>query len=128
MRSPYLIAILFILLTAACGGSTGLQVSDTIPSGAPPLVLRVAPASGAIGAEVSLFGVGYSVIPAENIVHLGDTAILAETYNPISSGQPGEAEQLTFTVPDDATLGDNSIFISVLGIPSNAELIFTVTP
>ena len=108
--------------TVACG-TQSLSLDANIPSGSPPVVFDINPSSAPVGAEVTISGLGYSIVPPENAVHFGDTVTLAETYDIV-----GGEEQLSFTVPADATVGSFNLLVTVLGEPSNADLTFDVLP
>ncbi len=117
-------ALLLSLLVsfASCGTETSVD-SSNVPTGSLPLVLEIKPDTASTGTVVTVSGLGYSIVPQENIIHFGDTSVLAESYDIV----PGR-EELTFTVPSDAATGSHNLLITVLEEPSNADMIFTVTP
>ena len=123
-----LTAMCALPLLMACGGGTELDISDNVPTGSPPLVFDVSPNTAAVGDQVLVSGIGYSIVPAENIIHFGDTAVVAETYALLDPPQNNAVEQLTFTMPTDADIGDHLLLLTVDGEPSNADTDFTVTP
>lgn len=116
------IVVFLILSLAACGGQS-LELNANVPTGSLPIVLEVSPTSATTGAEVHVVGLGYSIVPAENIIHLGEHSTFAENYE-LFEGH----ERLTFTVPDDIESGEYTLLITVFGEPSNADTLFTVIP
>jgi hypothetical protein len=112
---------------SACGvGDLGIE--GTVPTDTFPIVMRVSPDSGAAGETITVFGVGYSIIPNENILFLGEGASAATSYGLVTNGEPGEAEQLTFPVPAESLPGDQAVVVLVNENTSNADLSFTVLP
>ena len=118
----FLLICSLLVGTVACG-TQSISLDSNIPSGSPPVVFEINPSSAPAGTMVTISGLGYSIVPPENAVHFGDTVTLAETYDIV-----GGAEQITFTVPADATVGSFNLLVTVLGEPSNADLIFDVLP
>lgn len=111
----------------ACGGDT-FTTSDSVPTAAPPVIMRISPDSGAARDSITVFGVGYSINPNENILFIGEGASVATSYALVTNGQPGEVEQLTFTVPDESLPGTQETVLLVNDNSSNADVTFTVLP
>lgn len=130
MRRPVhlLTAALGLLASFACGDPSTIVVDSNVPTASLPLIARIAPTSGSVGSTVSLFGLGFSVAPEENIIFVGTSATSANTYTLTGGGNPAEIEEITFTVPGDLVGGTYSVFVEVLGNPSNADMSFAVTP
>ena len=124
------IAIAALALICSCGGSGdgGLNIPDDVPTGTVPLVTEVSPTSGPVGTDVTITGIGYSYIPPNNTIMIGDVSVVASAQAYLPDPTSTSFETLTFTVPDDAPVGDNSIVVIVGDNASNADVIFTVTP
>lgn len=90
--------------------------------------MRISPDSGAAGDSITVFGVGYSIIPNENLLFIGEGASPATSYALVTNGQPGEVEQLTFTVPEESLPGTQETVLLVNDNSSNADITFTVLP
>ncbi len=120
--------LLCVGIVIGCGTETQSSFDSHIPSGAPPIVERVDPTSAAAGETVTLFGVGFSIIAAENILHIGETAVSATEYGVVDEPVGAEVEQLDFELPEELSAGDYDIFLSVLSTPSNADQSLTITP
>ncbi len=107
-------------LLVSCGGGTP---DSHVVSGSVPLLLSTTPSTAAPGTSVRLTGTGFSFVPQENIVALGDFSVPADEY---TIGEDG-SEQIQFTIPNEIDAGENQIFVIVEGEVSNV-LSFTVTP
>lgn len=118
----------FLVLTA-CGGASG-EFSDNVPTGSVPFLSRAIPSSMSLGDSVTIFGYGFSIVPEENLVILGDLEIVAEDYELLdpSVAEDGEIESISFTVPSDASLGAQTLTVTVLDNDSSNSLNVTVTP
>ena len=122
------------LLITACliiSASCGSELSDfgaNVPTEAPPTVLRIAPANASAGDNVSVFGFGFSVVSNENLITFGSTQINDATYTLVDPVVNGEIESLTFTVPANASLGAQALFVVVGENISNTDLNLTVDP
>src|SRR5580704_15246423 len=81
-----------------------------------PTIGSLLPASGAIGAPVTIMGTNFSTTPASNSVTFNGTAATVGTAT---------ATTLTVTVPAGATTG--SVVVAVAGNASNGKT-FTVVP
>lgn len=90
--------------------------------------MRISPDSGAPGDSITVYGVGYSIIPNENLLFIGQGASAATSYDLVTNGQPGEVEQLTFTVPNESLPGTQPVILLVNDNSSNADVTFTVLP
>jgi hypothetical protein len=122
----YALALIIYLMICGCG-SGATKFSETVPTQSIPIIKRVEPTTVTRNATLSLFGFGFSVIPSENIVSLGNTATVATSYALAETGNEGEIEVLQITVPADADLGENLIFMTVDNVASNADQKATVT-
>jgi hypothetical protein len=89
--------------------------------------MRITPDSGPVGTEVTIYGLGFSVLFNENIVSLGDKSTRAFSYDLADDGEVGEVEKIMFTVPDGLAAGEHAIILYVIIEPSNGDKIFTVT-
>jgi len=128
MRLPRL--LIFIIVTAAfasCGGGSG-DFPDDVPTGAPPVVSRLDPTSGAAGSTATVFGLGFSIAAPINIIIMGATGASAETYSMLPNPTGSEIESLTFTVPANLVPGVYPVVVVVYDNASNADIEFTVTP
>ncbi len=115
-------------LCAACGNSGPFEYASDVPTNAPPTVTRVDPASGPIGTLVTLYGFGFSFAPELNAVTIGQAMAIADTYTFLEAPTSEEIESLTTTVPAEAIEGASPVVVLVHEIPSNADVVFTVTP
>jgi len=122
-----LATVTLLLLTAACGG-TSENFAPDVPTNSPPLVSRVEPNSGGADAEVTIFGLGFTVSVPENIVVIGGVSTNATSYTLLSNPTSTEIEAITADVPADAQLGEGPIYVVVHENVSNADVSFTVTP
>lgn len=125
------IALSLALLTMtpmSCGSDSSLTFDVSIPSQTSPFVNRVAPANGKAGDTVTIFGFGFSVESANNIVVFGSISTTALSYGVVSPAAAGEAEQLTVTIPAGATVGSNSVYVNVFENTSNSNVSFTINP
>ena len=124
-----LLLCLCLLTLANCGSASG-EFSDNVPTGSIPVLSRAVPSSAHLGDTVTLYGYGFSIVSTENLVILGDLEIPAEDYQFIdaSLAEIGELESLSFTIPFDATLGEQTLTLTVLDNDSSNSLSFTVRP
>ena len=121
--------LMAVTLCAAFGGDNDSFLFDpSVVTQTPPLVTRTDPAAGGVGSAVTIFGSGFSSIAANNIVTLGGVSAIAETYALAADPQGGEVESITITVPTNAVMGTNPVFVIVFEETSNADMVFTVTP
>lgn len=128
MRQWQKAALAIACSLTACGGATDPLFEAHVPSGAPPIIQRIAPTTAASGDELTVFGVGFSVVPAENVLHIGEATVVASEYAVVASGAEGEAEALTFMVPPQVVVGEHTVFVTVLANASNANVELTITP
>ena len=115
-------AIVFV--TCGTDGNTG--ISSDISLNITPVITRISPSSAVTGDEVTIFGLGFSVVPQKNIISVGNAATSAETYSLVSPPAEGEIESITFRVPAGVTVGANSIFVTVGENTSNANMNITI--
>lgn len=125
MRVILLLMVISLAGISSCGGP--FSYNDDVPTNSPPNISRVDPASGAAGSEATLFGFGFSYIPANNFITMGAWGTLATQYNLLPNPTNDEIESLNFTVPAELTPGDYAIVLVVDGNASNADVVFTVT-
>lgn len=128
MRLAVGISVVCLVCLLACGSNPDPSLSSNIPTATFPLIQRISPASGAAGTEVNLFGIGFSIVAAENILHIDGHSTVASSYSLLDNPTEGEVEQLTFTIPEGVTTGEHNPFITVIDTPSNTTLVFQVTP
>jgi hypothetical protein len=108
----------------ACGSATE-SPSVTADS---PVVTRLSPTTATAGNTVTIIGYGFSVIPSDNIVVIGGSAIPATSYALVDPAVAGEIEQLTFTVPSGLTVGTDSLYILRSEAVSNTDVQLTISP
>lgn len=124
-------ALLLIGMLVGCGSAADDRVEPfdaSIATQVAPVVTRINPASGRAGDIITIFGVGFSVIPEDNIVLLTNAAALALSYNAVAAAREGEVEQLTFAIPTNATTGITSVLVNVYDNSSNSDITLTVNP
>ncbi len=124
MRSGWLFLFIFPILTA-CGGV--LQYEHDVTTQAPPTVIRIEPIQGPPGTTVTIYGFGFSFIPQNNIISIGEWSAVAENYTLLDNTGSAEIESISFRVPDAIKTGDYSIIVVVHDNVSNANITFTVT-
>lgn len=120
--------LLFILLLFGCGSdpeTMGLDAS--ISTQAPPFINRIDPASGSVGATVTIFGFGFSNEAPNNIVIVGGTSATASSYSLLANPSSSEIESLTFTIPSGGSTGASDLFVTTFENVSNA-VSFTINP
>ena len=127
MLQQLLFLALFPLLFTSCGGG-GPQFSDNVPTQSIPIVERLDPTTLSRGDTLSIFGFGYSFVPAENVITIGSASAVAESYTLINDPNPGEIEEITVTVPNTTPIGENTVFIIIGENASNSNLTITVQP
>ncbi len=125
MRTLPTAILLAALLTAGCG--SGAFPGD-VPSDSPPIVSRIEPNTGAPGEAITLYGVGYSYVPPNNIVIIGGAASTATDYRLLDNPTEGEVEAIDATVPAEAAGGEEGVVVMVGDNVSNSNITFTVTP
>jgi hypothetical protein len=120
MKKIFGLFFIFILFTA-CG--SGSENSNTVSS--QPVLIAALPDSAAIGATVTLQGIGFSITPNENIVVVGGATAVALTHQFINPLPNGAIEEITFQIPSNAEVGSGNVFVLVSENPSNS-IPFTV--
>ncbi len=118
-------------LIAACGSVNGESVlffDPNVSLQTIPVVTRVTPTTGRAGDTITIFGLGFSIVPTDNLVVLSNTSIPASAYALVDPPVTGEIEQLTFTLPADSAIGDTSVVVNVYENSSNSDVLLTVTP
>ena len=126
--SATIVAIAFMATACGVGIGTDDDYDATVPTASPPVVSRVDPNAGAAGDEITLFGFGFCIAYPENIVVVGGAATEATGYRLLTNPTSTEIEARTFTVPDDAIVGEGPISMPVYGDASNTDVSFTVVP
>ena len=122
-----LVILSFLCCLAACG-SADSGFPDDVPTQLPPVVSRVAPATGPAGTVIQIFGFGFSDIAPNNVVIVGDEGVSATAYALVTPATATEIEVITATVPAGVAIGANSVAVVVYENVSNADITFTVTP
>lgn len=119
-----------IALCAAfgCGSGTSPQFSADVPTDAPPTVSRVDPASANAGDTVTIFGFGFSIVPDNNIVSIGEAITAASGYRLLDSPTSSEIEAITITIPGGISPADHPVVVVVGENISNADITLTVVP
>ena len=124
--------ILFVVISlgcilgyAACGGR-GSVFSDDIPTETMPLIARVNPTTGPAGSVVQIFGIGFSEVPAQNVVIVGSIATTATDYALVAPPANDEIEKLTVTIPGTLSAGEHAITLLIHENPSNSNKTFVI--
>lgn len=125
MRAFPTVALLAALVAAGCG-SGGFP--GDVPSDSPPIVSRIEPDTGAPGDAITIYGVGYSFVPPNNIVIIGGAASTATDYRLLDNPTEGEVEAIDATVPAEAAAGEGGVVVMVADNVSNSNITFTVIP
>lgn len=118
--------ILFFILWAipACGGSD----SDSLNTdSSQALVIAALPASAQAGAVVQVQGVGFTPSFNQNIIFVAGTSAIATSYSLIAdpAAANGATDQIEFTLPANAIVGESELYVLVGQSPSNS-ITFTV--
>lgn len=127
-------SVLFLIgILIGCGSATDDSVEPfdaSVATQVAPVVTRINPATGRAGDIITIFGVGFSVIPEDNIVLLTKAAAAtsALSYNLASPAGSGEVEQLTFVIPTNATAGITAVIVNVYDNSSNSDITLLVNP
>lgn len=120
---------LFIILIGACGEKEGdIELTDTVSIPTIPIITRIDPTTGPVGTALTIFGMGFSIIPEENEISIGATVVAAGTYELTDGTIEGEIERITLTVPEGVGIGEQAVVVTVNGNASNSNQTFTVTP
>ena len=123
----YMAALIVLLTITGCGSSDSLVNTDVVTD-TPPVVSRITPTTGGAGDTVTIFGLGFSVVPQNNFISVGGAAAIAETYALVDPPLSSEIESLTLVIPDDAVAGDQPVTVTVGDFSSNSDVTITVTP
>lgn len=115
-----------LLILIGCGDDLP-QLSPSIVTDELPLITRIAPTTARGGDTVAIFGIGFSNVPGENLVFVGEQLTQAATYALAPAAVGAELETLTFVVPANATVGDTTVRMMINNFGSNA-VAFTVSP
>lgn len=128
MRVRYIILLFAAFVCASCGsGAAG--TGGEVPSGSPPILTRVVPASGPIGTSITIYGVGFTLVPELNFVYIGSSMTQASTYAVINpQTTPGESEYIVATVGTDAVVGNNQELVVFVNGAVSDPITFSVTP
>lgn len=124
MRRLACATLLCILI--GCGDDIP-QLSPSIVTDELPLITRIAPATARGGDTVALFGIGFSNVPGETLVFVGNQLTQAATYALAPAAAGAELETLTFVVPANTAVGDTTVRLMINNFGSNA-VTFTVSP
>lgn len=108
------------------GCGTADLYDPTVPTQSNPVVSRVSPVAATAGDTVTIFGFGFSVVPQNNVIIIGDGEAIASTYGLVNPPIANEIEFLMFVVPAGLTLGANSIYVDVLDVISNTNITLTI--
>ncbi|MBI4126165.1 MAG: IPT/TIG domain-containing protein [Deltaproteobacteria bacterium] len=121
---------LFLCLLIACAGcgTSATSFDPDVVTDSPPTITRIAPAAGVAGDTITIFGLGFSVAPQNNIVSIGSAITTADGYQLVDPPTSSEIESLTFTIPNDATTGEQPVTLVVGAFSSNSDMILTVNP
>lgn len=112
---------------ASCGSSDN-GASGDVPTGTEPVIASITPASGPVGSTILIEGFGFSLVPQNNIIIIGNSSVAATDYQLVIPAVSPNIEELTATVPTGSAVGVNSVTVVVDGNPSNSDITFTVTP
>ncbi len=123
-----LAATLFIILIASCGGSGSDPYPNDVPTHAPPLVTRIDPDSASPGDTVTIYGLGYSIIPEYNLITFGSVSAVADSYDFLDPPGDGEFEIITVVIPDDVEVGINPVMVTVHQTTSNDDVSIDIIP
>lgn len=113
--------ILFSLFGVACG-----PADTTIALDPMPFLVRLDPSSAQAGDTVTIYGSGFSV-EEDNIVLLGSEVIVETDWDVADTGVDGEADQISFTVPDTTQSGEVALIVMIGDTTSNS-LSFIINP
>lgn len=120
---------LLLLFSAGCGSeSDPTSFDDEIGTQSPPYVNRIDPSNGNAGDTITIFGFGFSSVPANNTVQFGTEAISALTYDLVLPPAPGEIEKITFVIPDGTQAATSSLAVTVFENTSNTNVQMTIDP
>lgn len=119
--------LLVSLLLCHCGSATGEFDAD-ISTESLPIVSRVEPNTADVGDTITIYGLGFSLVPSNNVILIGDVSATAESYSLVDPAMGTEIEAITLTVPATASAGDNSITVLVGSNLSNSDILLTVNP
>lgn len=115
-------------LCTACGNQGLLDFDVNVATQIPPTVTRLSPSVARAGDLVTIFGMGFSMVAADNFILVGTSSAVASSYALVSPPATGELETLTFTVPNAVATGVTSLLVSVYDNVSNGDILLTVTP
>lgn len=124
-------ALLLIGMLIGCGSAADDRVEPfdaSVATQVAPVVTRINPTFGRAGDIITIFGMGFSVIPEDNIVLLTSAAAPAFSYSLASPAGSGEVEQLTFAIPTNARAGITSVIVNVYDNSSNSDITLMVNP
>ncbi|PIR25299.1 MAG: hypothetical protein COX62_00605 [Deltaproteobacteria bacterium CG_4_10_14_0_2_um_filter_43_8] len=118
---------LFALFLSHCGSGSSEFDAD-ISTESFPIVSRIDPENASIGDTITIYGLGFSLVPSNNVVVIGEISATAESYSLVDPAVGTEVEALTVTVPADASVGENSVTVLVGSNLSNSDILLTVDP
>ncbi len=126
-RAYVVYSIWYVVLSGlimSCG--SGTPYSPDVVTDSPPTIMRVEPAQGVAGSQVTIFGFGFSIEIANNVVIIGEQAVSAQEYNLLTNPTNGELESIVFTVPANLAVGVYDLLVLVNEEPSNTDQTFEV--
>lgn len=124
LASSLLVTVSLGAWLAGCGTESGVKNPNVITD--QPVLIATLPSQGAPGGTVTLQGVGFSIVPDENIIILDDTSSQGLSHRFLDPLPPnGAVEEITFLIPLNAVPGATQLIVLVEERPSNS-LPFTV--
>ncbi len=87
--------------------------------------MSITPATARAGDDVTIQGVGFSLVAAENIILIDGSSVVAISYN--LTGDDDSPESIVFTLPASLPAGDFTIQVMVAENVSN-EIHITLNP
>ncbi|PIR18224.1 MAG: hypothetical protein COV46_01000 [Deltaproteobacteria bacterium CG11_big_fil_rev_8_21_14_0_20_49_13] len=117
----FFLFLIFSVTLLSCG-SSGTPFNSTVSTQAPPYVNRIDPAIVNPGDTLTIFGLGYSIVPGYNIVTFGDVSTVSENYFILTTPTSDEIESITVVVPANVPAGTQTVYVSVIGNTSNTNM------
>ena len=112
-----MMGVVLALLISACEA-----VSPSLDLGYQPTLVRLDPDSSAADEAVVVYGSGFS--PEEDNIILIDGTVVVETdWDVADTGLAGEAEQVSFVVPNTLAAGEYRVSVMIGDEVSNALLL-----
>lgn len=116
--------LLLVFLMPACGGTNSDPLNTDSTQ---PLVIATVPVSAQAGEVVQVQGVGFTPSFNQNIIFVAGTSAIATSYSLVAdpAAANGATDQIEFTLPANATVGESELYVLVGQTPSNS-ITFTV--